>query len=103
LFLSSDNWRFNERGVPAYLVASEHPDGTPAYGPANGNVLTAADTLDKLDPRDLREHAIVEADLVRELARQEVTIPHRSDEDIQAQLEAEDKDYKAELYRSLEN
>jgi Zn-dependent M28 family amino/carboxypeptidase len=102
LFLSSDNWRFAERGVPAYLVASEHPDGTPAYGSSNTNVLTPADTLDKLDPRDLREHAIVETALVLALARQQTTVPHRSTDDIQAQLKAEDKAYKAALSEQTE-
>lgn len=60
LYLSSDNWRYVERGVPAYMVGSVTPDGTPTHGPSNANVLTPADTLDKLDPRDIREGVFLE-------------------------------------------
>jgi len=102
LFLSSDNWRFVERGIPAYLITSEHPDGTPAYGPSNGIVVTPADTLDKLDPRNLREHAIVETDLLLRLAAADRELPRRSSAEIDAQLEDEDKTYKAELYSNFE-
>jgi Zn-dependent M28 family amino/carboxypeptidase len=51
---------------------------------------TRADTLDKLERRNLREQAILVAELVVHLASDDVEIEHRDPEDIAEQLEDED-------------
>jgi Zn-dependent M28 family amino/carboxypeptidase len=51
---------------------------------------TFADTLDKLEKRDLREQAILLAELVVELADDETAVGRREPEAIAAQLEDED-------------
>ena len=51
---------------------------------------TRADTLDKLEPRNLCEQAVLVAELVVHLAGDDVEISHRNPEDIAAQLEDED-------------
>ncbi len=90
LSLGSDHWRFVEHGVPGYAVASTTPDGGGrAYGSSSGLVITPADTLDKLDPRDLRHHAIIEAELVVRLADADFEVDHRTPEDVAAQVETE--------------
>ncbi|MFB6160294.1 MAG: M28 family peptidase [Haloferacaceae archaeon] len=102
LYLSSDNWRYVERGVPAYLVGSVTPDGAPTHGPSNANVLTPADTLDKLDPRDLRAGVLLETELVVRLAERDRSVPRIRREDLDAQLEREGKAHKAELYEQFD-
>ena len=100
LSLGSDHWRFVEYGVPGYAVASTSPnEGDQAYGSSSGIVITPADTLDKLDPRDLRHHAIVETELVVRLAADNFTVDHRTPEDVAAQVEAEDQDIMRESLR----
>jgi len=80
----SDHWPYVQWGVPGYHVMSE----TDYEGRGWGH--TRADTLDKLEPRDLREQAILTAELVVRLADADVSIAHRDPESIAAQLEAED-------------
>ncbi|MCU4740616.1 M28 family metallopeptidase [Natronoglomus mannanivorans] len=65
----SDHWPFLRRGVPALQLHSEPPDGGER---GRGWGHTEADTRDKVDRRNLREHAMVSALLVRALTRQEV-------------------------------
>lgn len=90
LNLGSDHWRFVEHGVPALSVASEPArNGDRAFGSSSGIIITPADTLDKLDPRDLRHHAIIETELVVRLAADDFEVAHRTPEDIAAQVEAE--------------
>jgi len=80
----SDHWPFTKWGVP----------GTHAYGKTAGDGRgwghTHADTLDKLQQRDLREQAIVLTELVVALADADTTIPHRDPERIADQLRDED-------------
>jgi Zn-dependent M28 family amino/carboxypeptidase len=57
-----DQWPLARRGVPAYFVASERDASGRGWG------HTAADTLDKLDPRNLREQALVLSELAVRLA-----------------------------------
>ncbi|UPV75332.1 M28 family metallopeptidase [Halorussus limi] len=71
----SDHWPFLKRGVPALQLHSERAS-QPAAAGAGGNGArgrgwghTHADTRDKVDDRNLREHAMLTALLVRELAR----------------------------------
>jgi Zn-dependent M28 family amino/carboxypeptidase len=93
LTLGSDHWRFVERGLPAYSVASEDPNPTAerAFGSSSGIVITPADTLDKLDPRDLRHHAIIETELVVRLADPSFTVERRTPEAVTEQVEQEGK------------
>jgi Zn-dependent M28 family amino/carboxypeptidase len=92
LSLGSDHWRFVEHGVPAYAVASKpDSDDDRAFGSSSGIVITPADTLDKLDPRDLRHHAIIETEMIVRLADDEFDVSHRSPEDVTRQVDAEDQ------------
>jgi Zn-dependent M28 family amino/carboxypeptidase len=58
----SDQWPFVRTGVPALQLHSDSGERGRGWG------HTAADTRDKVDPRTLREHAMLTALLVRELA-----------------------------------
>ncbi|MFC6906268.1 M28 family peptidase [Halalkalicoccus tibetensis] len=81
----SDHWPFVKWGVPGYHVMSDTGEQGRGWG------HTFADTLEKVDVRDLREQAIVLTELVVELAREDVSVEHRSPEEIAAALEAEDQ------------
>ena len=61
----SDHWWFLRAGVPALQLHSQPPDGAER---GRGWGHTRADTRDKVEPRDLREHAMLAALLVRKLA-----------------------------------
>jgi len=80
----SDHWPFVKHGVP----------GTHVYGKTAGDGRgwghTHADTLDKLEKRDLREQAIVLTELAVALASDDTTIPHRDTDAIADQLHEED-------------
>jgi Zn-dependent M28 family amino/carboxypeptidase len=102
LYLSSDNWRYVERGVPAYMVGSVDVNGDPTHGPSNADVLTPADTLDKLDPRDFREGVVLETELVVRLAEPDRSVPRIGAADLAARLDSEGKSYKAELYERFD-
>ncbi|WP_440770846.1 M28 family peptidase [Natronorubrum sp. DTA28] len=65
----SDHWPFLRAGVPALQLHSEPPEGAER---GRGWGHTSADTRDKVDPRNLREHAMLTALLVRELTRTDV-------------------------------
>jgi Zn-dependent M28 family amino/carboxypeptidase len=80
----SDHWPYVQWGVPGYHVMSE----TDSEGRGWGH--TRADTLDKLEPRNLREQATLIAELVVHLASDDVTVEHRDPEEIAEQLEEED-------------
>ncbi|MFC7240600.1 M28 family peptidase [Saliphagus sp. GCM10025317] len=62
----SDHWPFLRAGVPALQLHSE-PAGGGERGRGWGH--TAADTRDKVDPRNVRTHAMLAAALVRKLSR----------------------------------
>ncbi|OYR43656.1 MULTISPECIES: M28 family peptidase [unclassified Halorubrum] len=81
----SDHWPFVERGIPGYMVSGE------TEGRGRGWGHTGADTLDKLEPRNLREQAILLTELVAELADASVTTERRDREEIAAALEREGK------------
>jgi len=66
----SDHWSYAQWGVPACWLHSETGDRGRGWG------HTAADTIDKLDVRNLREGAIIVTDLVAELADKSRSIPH---------------------------
>jgi Zn-dependent M28 family amino/carboxypeptidase len=81
----SDHWPLTKWGVPGYHAKSKTPGSGRGWG------HTGADTLDKVDRRNLTEQAILLTELAVELASDEVEIPHRDPEAIADQLEAEDK------------
>lgn len=62
----SDHWPFLKRGVPALQLHSQRPDDGNRW--ERGFTHTRADTRDKVDSRNLREHAMLTALVVRELA-----------------------------------
>ena len=62
----SDQWPFVRRGVPALQLHSDSGERGRGWG------HTRADTRDKVDDRIVREHAMLTALLVAELAGQEV-------------------------------
>jgi Zn-dependent M28 family amino/carboxypeptidase len=80
----SDHWPYVVGGIPGYHVLSK------TGGRGRGWGHTRADTLDKLDPRNLREQAVVLTELVVHLARGDTAIDHRDPGDIAAALEDED-------------
>lgn len=75
-----DYWPFVARGVPAAMV---HAGGN---GNGRGWGHTHADTLDKLDRRDLRELTIAIAESVLEFASRDCETPHKEPETIRDQL-----------------
>ncbi|MWG33314.1 M28 family peptidase [Halomarina oriensis] len=82
----SDHWPYVlEGGVPAYHVASESGERGRGWG------HTRADTLDKLDVRDLREQAILLTDLTVRLADDGTTVARQSRSEIVDALEREDQ------------
>ncbi|QSG04673.1 M28 family metallopeptidase [Halapricum desulfuricans] len=62
----SDHWPFLRRGIPTLQVHSQAGEETGPW--ERGWTHTRADTRDKVDRRTLREHAMLAALLVRELA-----------------------------------
>jgi Zn-dependent M28 family amino/carboxypeptidase len=87
----SDHWPFVQWGVPGYHVMSETGSAGRGWG------HTYADTLDKLEGRDLREQAIVLTELTVELADEGFEVAHRDPEEIAAALEADDQDTAMKL------
>ncbi|WP_123619514.1 M28 family peptidase [Halorubrum sp. CSM-61] len=81
----SDHWPFVERGIPGYMVSGE------TEGRGRGWGHTGADTLDKLESRNLREQAILLTELVVDLAGDDVSTARRPIDEIAAALEREGK------------
>ena len=81
----SDHWPFLRDGVPSVQLHSQPPGGGKR---GRGWGHTEADTLDKVDSRNLRNHAILTALLIEKLSR---TDPSRIDEGkLRAALRGED-------------
>ncbi|GAB7019685.1 M28 family peptidase [Halostagnicola bangensis] len=80
----SDHWPFLRDGVPALQLHSEPPSGSER---GRGWGHTEADTRDKVDSRNLREHAMVTALLIRELASARADIPRVGKEVLLSALE----------------
>ncbi|EJN58214.1 M28 family peptidase [Halogranum rubrum] len=68
----SDQWPFVREGVPALQLHSDSGERGRGWG------HTSADTRDKVDRRNLREHAMLTALLVQELATREIPRLDRS-------------------------
>jgi Zn-dependent M28 family amino/carboxypeptidase len=80
----SDHWEYTKWGVPAVWVHSTDRQSGRGWG------HTRADTLDKLQSRDLREGAVLLTDLVVEVADAGREIPHKDTDELIERLEAED-------------
>lgn len=65
-----DQWAFVERGVPAAFVSAESDASGRGWG------HTHADTLDKLDVRDLRANAVQLTECILEIAAAERSFEH---------------------------
>jgi Zn-dependent M28 family amino/carboxypeptidase len=74
----TDAWAFVQQGVPAVTVASSSEETERLeVEPGRGWGHTHADTIDKLDRRDLRDLAVQLASAVVELTGPNVTISHK--------------------------
>jgi len=80
----SDHWPFLQQGVPVVQLHSKNPDASGTWD--RGWTHTRADTRDKADRRTLREHAMILALLVAEVAGADV--PRLDPGDIRDRLEA---------------
>ncbi|MFB6206137.1 MAG: M28 family peptidase [Haloglomus sp.] len=80
----SDHWPFVARGIPGVHVHAE------TEGRGRGWGHTAADTLDKLESRDLRESAVLLTSLVVDLARTDRDLAHRDPSDVAADAAEQD-------------
>ncbi|AXR80488.1 M28 family metallopeptidase [Natrarchaeobaculum sulfurireducens] len=81
----SDHWPFLRAGVPAIQLHSEPPEGRER---GRGWGHTAADTRDKVDPRNLREHAVLTARIACELTH--ASVPRVADAELREQLQAQE-------------
>jgi len=84
-----DQWAFVQEGVPGAMISSTNPDKS-----GRGWGHTHADTLDKIDVRDLRAHAISIGNVVAAAAETDRDIPRRSPADTRALI---DEGYEREL------
>jgi Zn-dependent M28 family amino/carboxypeptidase len=83
-----DQWAFVQEGVPAVMTASASGENGRGWG------HTHADTLDKLDVRDLRDLAIILGSAVFAAAEADREFPHRSREETREMI---DEGYEQEL------
>ena len=83
-----DQWAFVQEGVPATMTSTTSTQSGRGWG------HTHADTLDKLDSRDLRDVAVQVAEAVVRFAADEVETPHASRAEMR---EAIDAGYEQEL------
>ena len=90
----SDTWPFVSRGVPCLRCISTAGDEgqVKRYGGLEWG-HTHSDTIDKLDPRDLRDLAIQVAGVVAELAGVAEDLDRLEDEAVRAELPADLADY----------
>ncbi|NHN47376.1 M28 family peptidase [Halostella sp. JP-L12] len=80
----SDHWPYVKWGVPGYHVMSKTGDEGRGWG------HTYADTLDKLERRDLREQAVLLTDLAVELADESFDAEPKTPDQIASALEEQD-------------
>jgi len=83
-----DQWAFVQEGVPAVMTASASGENGRGWG------HTHADTLDKLDVRDLRALSVVIGSAVFSAAEADREFPHRSREETREMI---DEGYEQEL------
>lgn len=80
----SDHWPFVQRGTPGYHAMSKTGDEGRGWG------HTYADTLDKVEIRNLRESAILLTELAVELAHTDRQFEPKDDEELIEMLEEQD-------------
>lgn len=78
--LHSDHWPFVLEGVPGLMVAADSGEKGRGFG------HTFADTLDKVDIRALRDHAILVSRLVELLSDPDLELPRRDASTIERAL-----------------
>jgi Zn-dependent M28 family amino/carboxypeptidase len=83
-----DQWSFVQEGIPGAFVSAQSDSSGRGYG------HTHADTVEKLDPRDLRAIAVQVAEGALELADDDTAVEHRSREAIRDEI---DEGYEQEL------
>ena len=76
-----DQWAFVQEGIPAVMTSTTSGQSGRGWG------HTHADTLDKLDERDLREMAAFVAEAVFRFASDGVETPHRSREEVRDDID----------------
>lgn len=76
----SDQWAFVQRGVPGILGGSVLTQDQRRWGLGRLWSHTHGDTLDKLDPRDLRDLALLITAAVSHLADTEFSVAHKPPE-----------------------
>ncbi|MFC7058883.1 M28 family peptidase [Halovenus salina] len=76
-----DQWAFVQEGVPAVMAGSVSESSGRGWG------HTHADTLDKLDSRDLRDLAVLLGEAVARLADDEVTVDPKSRDEIRKRID----------------
>jgi Zn-dependent M28 family amino/carboxypeptidase len=81
----SDHWPFVQRGVPGVQFRSITGNEGRGWG------HTEADTYDKVDTRDIRNHAMLVADIAIDVAREDVEIETKPTEEIARALEDENQ------------
>jgi len=74
----SDHWPFVSHGVPAITANSVDSKSGRGWG------HTHADTVDKLDIRDLRANAVLLANSIRQLARDDVVVQEKTGDQMRA-------------------
>jgi Zn-dependent M28 family amino/carboxypeptidase len=79
----SDHWSYVKWGVPGYHVASQTDSDGRGWG------HTEADTIEKLEKRDMNEQAILLTELAVELADADFDVTHKDPEEIANALEEE--------------
>ena len=84
-----DQWAFDQEGVPSVMISSTNPNKS-----GRGWGHTHADTLDKIDIRDLRAHAVAVGNAVCAAAERDREIPSRTPEETKGQI---DSGYEQEL------
>lgn len=84
-----DQWAFVQEGLPSAMISSTNPEKS-----GRGWGHTHADTLDKIDIRDVRNHAISVGTAVCAATEADREIPRRSPEDTRDLI---DEGYEQEL------
>lgn len=81
----ADDWAFVERGIPAVRLRSASETAGRGWG------HTHADTLDKIDRRDLRDLAVILAETIVELSDDDWVFDHVEPDSIRTALDENDK------------
>ncbi len=80
----SDHWPYVRRGIPGTMILGDHDDDGRGWG------HTHADTLDKLDRRNLQEQSLFVTELATRVASDSLALPRRETSAVAAELEEQD-------------